>query len=114
MQLFKSKAVPDADGYFETVRAEQVTPGQMTVVTINGRKLLLTRYENKLHAFSAACPHAGADLAEGWMSHYKVTCPDHEYCFDIRHGRILWPEDEVYRLKKYVVKEENGLVKVRL
>jgi nitrite reductase/ring-hydroxylating ferredoxin subunit len=114
MQLFKSKATPDADGYYETVMADNVQPGEMTAVTINGRKLILTRYEGKLYAFSATCPHAAADLSEGWLNRYKVTCPDHEYCFDVRNGRILWPEDENYRLKKFDAREVNGVVKVKL
>lgn len=114
MRLYKSKATPDADGFFETVAAEAVRPNEMTAVTINGRHLLLTRFEDRLYAFGAACPHAGADLADGWISRYKVTCPDHEYCFDLRDGRILWPPDEMYRLKKYDVREVDGIVQVKV
>jgi nitrite reductase/ring-hydroxylating ferredoxin subunit len=114
MQLFKSKAIPDANGFFETVSVEAVQAGQLTAVTINGRKLLLTRYEDKVYAFSAQCPHAAADLSEGWLSRFKITCPDHEYCFDLRNGRILWPEDENYRLKLFETEVSSGKVKVRL
>jgi nitrite reductase/ring-hydroxylating ferredoxin subunit len=114
MRLFKSKAIPDEEGYFETVTAVSVKSGEMTAVTINGQKLILTRWEDKLFAFNATCPHAAADLAEGWVNRYKVTCPDHEYCFDMRDGRILWPDDEFYRLKKYNLKEVDGIIKVKL
>jgi nitrite reductase/ring-hydroxylating ferredoxin subunit len=114
MQLFKSKAVPDADGFFETVAADAVREGELTAVTINGRKLLLTRYEGQVYAFSALCPHAAANLADGWLSRFKITCADHEYCFDVRNGRILWPADENYRLKLFAVKEEAGVVKVKV
>jgi len=114
MQLFKSKALPDANGFFETVAVEAVQSGLLTAVTINGRKLLLTRYEDKIVAFHAQCPHAAADLSDGWLSRYKITCPDHEYCFDLRNGRILWPEDENYRLKLLETKISDGTLKVRL
>ncbi len=114
MRLFKSKAVPDADGFFQTVPTDAVQPEQLTAVTINGRRLILARWQDNLYAFTAECPHAAADLADGWLARYKVTCPDHEYCFDLRNGRILWPEDEFYRLKKYEVKEVEGVIKVRL
>ncbi len=53
-------------------------------------------------------------MAEGELSRYKVTCPDHDYCFDICTGGLLWPEDEVYRLKKESVKVESGTVRVKL
>jgi nitrite reductase (NADH) small subunit len=114
MQLFKSKAAPDGDGFYETVAVEQVLPNAAVPVTINGRKLLLTTYENKLYAFNAECPHAAANLGDGSISRWKVICPDHAYCFDMRNGRILWPEDENYRLKQYAAKVENGVVKVKL
>ncbi len=114
MRIFKSKAIPDEEGYFDAVAAASVPAGEMTAVTINGQKLILTRYDNTFYAFNAACPHAAADLTDGWLSRYKVTCPDHDYCFDMRDGRLLWPEDEIYRLQKYDLKEVDGMIKVRL
>jgi nitrite reductase/ring-hydroxylating ferredoxin subunit len=114
MNLFRTKATPDADGYFATVAADVVQADQMTAVTINGHKIILTFWDGELFAFSAECPHAAADFGKGWISRYKVTCPEHEYCWDIRNGRILWPEDEMYRLKKYDVLVVDGIVKVRL
>jgi len=114
MNLFRTKAKPDADGYFTTVAADTVQADQMTAVSINGHKIILTFWNGELFAFSADCPHASADFGKGWISRYKVTCPDHEYCWDIRNGRILWPEDENYRLKKYSTKVENGIVKVNI
>ena len=114
MNLFRSKATPDADGYFTTVGFDTVQADQMTAVSINRQKIILTQWDGELYAFSAECPHASTDLGKGWISRYKVTCPDHEYCWDVRNGRILWPEDETYRLKKYPLKVENGIVKVRI
>ncbi|VAW31652.1 hypothetical protein MNBD_CHLOROFLEXI01-445 [hydrothermal vent metagenome] len=113
MNLFRTKATPDADGYFTTVAADLVQADQMTAVSINGHKIILTFWQKEMFAFSAECPHAAADFGKGWISRYKVTCPDHDYCWDIRNGRILWPEDEMYRLKKYDVLVVDGIVKVR-
>jgi nitrite reductase/ring-hydroxylating ferredoxin subunit len=114
MHLFRSKATPDAEGFFVTVTAATVQADQMTAVSLNGHKIILTSWDGTLYAFSAQCPHAAADFGQGWISRYKVTCPEHHYCWDVRNGRILWPEDENYRLKKYSVKVEDGIVKVKL
>lgn len=111
---FLKAARPDAEGFFEATAADSVQPNAMIKVKIEGRQVVLTRYEGQLYAFSAICPHAAADLSQGTLNRWKVCCPDHGYCFDVRSGRLLWPEDEPYGLRRYPVKEENGIVKVKL
>lgn len=83
-------------------------------VRVGKRAILLIRWEGQLYAVDASCPHAAADLGKGELHRWKLTCADHDYCFDIRNGSILWPEDEFYRLKRYPVHEENGSVYVQL
>jgi nitrite reductase/ring-hydroxylating ferredoxin subunit len=86
----------------------------MTTVTISGRRVILTRHNERLIAIDSACPHAAADLSKGSLRSWQLCCHEHDYCFDIRTGRIVWPEDEVYRLRRYQTLEEGGLIKVRL
>jgi nitrite reductase/ring-hydroxylating ferredoxin subunit len=105
---------PDEAGFYIVATADAVRSNQITLVQVNDRSVILTRWQGELLAFSNQCPHASADLAEGYLHRGRITCPDHGYKFDISNGRILWPEDEVCRLKRYVVMEENGTVKVRL
>jgi nitrite reductase/ring-hydroxylating ferredoxin subunit len=104
----------DKEGYYNTaVSAQSLQPGQMIAVQIDGRSIILTRYEGRPVAFAGRCPHAAAPLAEGTLYRHKLTCPEHDYCFDIRSGRTLWPPDEMVRLQLYPVKEEDGLIKVK-
>ncbi|HFQ92796.1 MAG TPA: hypothetical protein ENK32_02215 [Anaerolineae bacterium] len=110
----KTKAAPDADGCYAALTAVSLPPDQITAVTINGRKLILVRREEQIVAFNAACPHAAADLSQGQLSRHKITCADHDKCWDIRNGRILYPEDENYRLTLYDVKVSDGIIKVKL
>lgn len=95
-------------------RADAVQPNAMHPVEIDGRCLILARYAEQLVAFNGRCPHASADLSAGRLTRFKVICPDHGYCFDIRNGRILWPEDEVYRLKRYPLQIIDGFIWVQL
>ncbi|MEZ4516845.1 MAG: Rieske 2Fe-2S domain-containing protein [Chloroflexota bacterium] len=90
-----------------------VQEGELFRAWIGKQRILLTRWEGEVIAIDAFCPHAAADLGEGAVSRWKLICPDHGYCFDIRNGNILWPEDEYYRLKRYESLEENGSVYVR-
>ena len=115
MNLFKRRVEPDAEGFYPTkISADSVLPNQMQPVKINGEKVVLARYEDKIHVFTSVCPHAAADMSKGELSRWKVYCPDHEYCFDIRNGRINWPEDEVYRLKKYPIKLVDGEIYLKI
>ncbi|NCD72200.1 Rieske (2Fe-2S) protein [Mucilaginibacter agri] len=56
-------------------------------VSVGGKKLCIVNYEGKLFALSARCPHAGADLSEGWCENGKLICPFHRYAYDLETGR---------------------------
>lgn len=114
MNLFKKKFEKDAAGFYTAVAAADLPDDQMFPVNLNGTKVILVRWQGALHAVSSICPHAAADLAGGEFYRGKLECPDHGYCFDVRTGRTLWPEDEMVRLKRFTVKEEEGLIKVKV
>ena len=115
MKFWNKKAESDADGYFETgITAVSLKSTPMQAVKINGRKVVLVQYENKRVAFDSKCPHASADMSQGELHRWKLYCPDHSYCFDVRNGRIAWPEDEVYRLKMFDLKTINDMIFVKL
>ena len=40
-----------------------------------------------MFALAARCPHAGADISNGWCKDGKLVCPFHRYSYDIRTGR---------------------------
>ncbi len=114
MRLFKRDSGADADGYYEVADSSTVTENAMTPVKAGGRKLILTRWDGELFAIDYACPHAAADLTDGSLHRWKLCCHEHDYCFDIRSGQIVWPEDENYRLKRYQVREVDGIVRVKV
>ena len=113
MNIFK-KLKPDDAGFYTAVSTTAVQPNQLTKVEINDQPILLTRWQGELVAVSALCPHAAADLSKGEFYRGKIECPDHGYVFDVRNGRALWPEDEMCRLKRFEVKEEGGVIKVKI
>jgi nitrite reductase/ring-hydroxylating ferredoxin subunit len=111
----RHKAKPNEDGFFETaLSAAKVTAGEMKVVRVAGRKVLVTRVGGRLYAFSDVCPHAAADLGKGRLFDGQIKCPDHGYTFDIRTGRATWPADEGCRLIRFTAHEEAGIVWIRL
>lgn len=114
MIFFRRKKTADADGFYTVAAADQVQPDVMTPVQVNGRALILTRRKGEAIAFAARCPHAAADLGKGELHRGQIICPDHGYKFDVDNGRLRWPPDEPYRLTRYPVKEEDGVIKVQV
>lgn len=112
--FWQKKAAADEEGFYDTgLEAAAVQPGKIQVTRINGQKIVVTRYDGQLYAYHSQCPHAAADMSKGEVSRFKAICPDHGYCFDVRNGRILWPEDEPLRLKTYPVKVQDGRVLIK-
>ena len=111
----KKEAAPDEEGFYDTnLPASKVTAEAAQVVRVAGTRALVTRVRGRLHAFSAVCPHAAADLGDGRFFDGQVKCPDHGYTFDIRTGRATWPEGEGCRLIRFTAREEAGTVRIRL
>jgi nitrite reductase/ring-hydroxylating ferredoxin subunit len=105
---------PDRKGFYVAAPAAAVQADRITAVTVAGVPLILTRLDGRVQAVSARCPHAAGDLRRGRLRQGQISCPDHGFRFDVRDGRAVWPADELCRLKRYPVKEEDNLVKVKL
>lgn len=104
---------PDADGYYPAGAARDLGHEQMRVIQIGGEPVIVTRVDDLLVAFAAACPHAAGDLRKGEIYRGRIDCPEHGYRFDVRSGRTLWPPDEVCRLRKFEVVDRDGRLWVR-
>lgn len=82
-----------------------------TVVDI--KTVALLRKGDMVYAFAATCPHAGANLCEGWIdAQGRVVCPLHKYRFDPDNGRNT--SGEGYKLKTYPVEIKNGEIHIGL
>lgn len=61
-------------------------------VRVAGERLLLVRrYDGRLAAFGAACPHLGRPLRRGEIDGTIVTCRHHRHRYDLDDGRCVWP-----------------------
>lgn len=115
MPIFRKQEESDVNGYRKVgIPANQVTDGELTRIKVGGESVLITRWQEQLYAFSSICPHAAADLSKGRFARNQIKCPDHSYTFDIRTGRVVWPEDEVCRLKRFALKELDGNIWIQI
>ena len=74
----------------------------LTETTVENKRIGLLKKGDKLYAFTALCPHAGAPLCEGWLdAQGRIVCPDHKYHYDPTNGRNT--SGEGYKLFTYPV-----------
>jgi nitrite reductase/ring-hydroxylating ferredoxin subunit len=70
--------------------------GEARVVRHDGERIALFRpTEGELFAVDNRCPHEGYPLARGSVRDCVVTCPWHNYKFDLRDGRCVMGDEEV-------------------
>lgn len=82
--------------------------GQMTVVFPLGVNVVLARVDGSIYAVSGKCTHMACPLFTGKLNGYTITCPCHDWRFDIRTGKFL--DASELGLGVYPVKSETGKV----
>jgi len=82
---------------------------RLVKLKIGGKSICLVNNEGNLHATSGRCPHAGADLSQGWCEANRLVCPYHRHTFDLETGRgadgqgnyiqiypLTWKDEELF------------------
>ena len=89
-------------------RLEELNPGEMRLLTLRGRKILLMRVDGDVYAFQNACPHKAAPLNEGCLhvGRREIICPWHRYRFDLTTGASVTNPQMI--AKRFPVEIRNG------
>lgn len=81
--------------------------GARIVKSAVGCVALFRTAEAQVFATSNACPHKGGPLAEGIVHGTRVTCPLHNWVFDLETGQA---QGEDARIATYPVRIEGGRI----
>ena len=81
--------------------------GARVVKTPLGCIALFRTGKAEVFAASNSCPHKGGPLADGIVHGQKVTCPLHNWVFDLNSG---YAQGEDARIATYPVRIEAGRV----
>jgi naphthalene 1,2-dioxygenase system ferredoxin subunit len=103
----------DAD-FQPALLASQVRANRLVLVEVGLERIVLTRLDGQVCAFNALCPHQLGNLDRGFLNNGEIECPVHGWRFNIRNGQSVYPEDDGLRLRRYPVKDENGMLYVSL
>ena len=87
----------------ERLQEIQFSKSGLCAMEVEGRKITLAKKGDRLFASSGTCPHAGHDLADGYLdSKNCIVCPLHNYRFSLSNG--FDTTGEGYHIKIYKTK----------
>jgi 3-phenylpropionate/trans-cinnamate dioxygenase ferredoxin component len=94
--------------WIKACRTQELKNSDLLDFDHEDKKILITKFDNRIYATDRICTHAYADLSTGFLneSEKTVTCPLHMSNFNLETGRPqnLPAEDPI---KVYKVKVEN-------
>lgn len=82
--------------------------GARKVKTRAGCVAVFRTAEAEIFVTGGTCPHKGGPLAEGIVHDRKVTCPLHNWVFDLETGEAQGADEG--RIATYPAKVEDGRV----
>ena len=75
--------------FVEVARADELEPGQLKHVVVNGAWLVIARTEEGYRAIDGICTHEGGPLCDGVLMGETLQCPWHGSRFDVRTGEFM-------------------------
>jgi nitrite reductase/ring-hydroxylating ferredoxin subunit len=72
-------------------KVNELSDGEMKVVTVGEKEILLLRVGDEYRAYAPKCPHHGAPLVDGAIVDGKLRCPWHQTVFDALTGKRVEP-----------------------
>jgi len=85
--------------------------GRMAPVYPLGINVVLARVDGIIYAVSGACAHMACPLFTGKLSGHTITCPCHDWRFDLTTGE--YEEGPGFKLTKYDWKIQQGKIWVK-
>jgi len=85
-------------------------PGTAMAVDVNGKTIALFNVEGKIYATDNTCLHQGGPLAEGTLAGEIVSCPWHQWEYNVTTGENVG--NESLRLATYTVQVDGADIKV--
>ena len=97
----------------DVAAADDVAPGTMLMVQVDGTDILLVDLEGTIRAYQGICSHEYFELDKGFLTGDSLTCALHLSRFDLFSGEALDPPAEL-PLAMYPVTIADGRVLLEL
>ena len=68
-----------------------MTPGNSVAVKLEGNYIGIHNVDGEFYAIDNICPHVGGVLHAGKQEGGIIVCPIHQWKFDVKTGKCIWP-----------------------
>jgi nitrite reductase/ring-hydroxylating ferredoxin subunit len=73
--------------FVKVASTSELSPGQCKTVRVNGKSIALYNVDGTYYATDDICIHNGGPLGEGTLEGKSVTCPWHNWQYDVTTGK---------------------------
>ncbi len=93
-------------------------PGEGKYIEIGGSTLAVFLHDDEIHVIDNYCPHAGGNLAGGYIDCSNptlpacVVCPWHGWAFRLDNGNLI--DSPAVKVAKYETRIVDGVIEVDL
>jgi len=96
--------------FVKAIAAADLGPGQGTEVSVAGKAVAIFNVGGAFYALSNTCLHRGGPLGQGFVEGSTVTCPWHNWTWDVSTGANVVNGD--LKVACYATRVEDGQVLV--
>ncbi|MBS4031811.1 MAG: Rieske (2Fe-2S) protein [Clostridiales bacterium] len=94
------------------VPLERLGEGEPLRVKADDTQVVMIKVDGVIHAVLNRCPHLGCFMHKGQLSGHLLTCPCHDWVFDIRTGQFTAAPEITIPI--FPTKVENGEILIDL
>jgi toluene monooxygenase system ferredoxin subunit len=99
-------------GFQKVAKIEDLWSGEMMGLEVNGERVLLVNFDNRIYAYADICPHQKSLLSEGTLTHKILRCGRHHWEFDVCTGSGVNPRNACLKSFPIRVDGEDILVDI--
>ena len=89
MPEFQPEAMTAGGQWHDVMAVADLKVGEVTRVDCDGRGLFVYREADDIRVYDSRCPHQSTNIPHLAIEGCTLTCPKHEWAFDVRSGACI-------------------------
>lgn len=86
---FRVEALTCRGQWHDVMATTEVNDGDVVRTELDGRGLFIYRHNKTFQVYDSRCPHQTTDIPHLALNGTTLTCPKHEWVFDVKSGECI-------------------------